>query len=230
MVVNNNDIITEETKDNLIYRTGWITVLPVGIWYMFNFLFNVGALYFYGINSGYTSMKIEIDFFSLISTGCFFLIYFVFLYNIFKEKVRLYKILFASTIFFVTMIIVLFNTIVGLAVGGFVLFLFLFFVKKGSFRNLSVYQKNFIILSSFVSLVVLSFSSGYFYSKRFADYYCIKSTINQDAMKVLVARTSESTGVFVEAYNVGENEFNKMKYQLQSLVDLELKKCDVRED
>lgn len=227
MADNDKDVtVSNETRKDLIYKTGWLTVLPIGIWYMFNFLFNVGALSFYGINSGYTRMYIEIDFFSLISTGCFFLVYFVFLYNLLKERIRLYKVLAASTAFFVTMILVLVNTWIGVLTGILLLTLFLYLFKKGVLKSIPIYKKNIILFLSFLSLVILSFSSGYYYSKRFADYYCISNTTMKRFSDVLVARTANNLGVFVEADNIRKNSFNKTKYKIMSLENIELKKCE----
>lgn len=227
MAEDDGDIqLTKETKKNLIYETGWLTVLPIGIWYIFDFLFNVGALYFYGINSGYSRMRIEIDFFSLIFTGCFFVSYFVFIYSLLKERVKLYKVLTASCIFLITTIFLFLNLIIGTIVGIALTLIFTLISKKGFFSEIQTYKKNIIIFTSFVSFVMLSFYSGHFYSKKFSDYYCI----DDEALKpkVLIARTDENTGIFITAYNENINSFDNDKYEIHSLIDIKLKKCSER--
>lgn len=229
----NSDInISKETKKNLIYQTGWLTIIPIGIWYIFNFLFNVGALYFYGINSGYSSMKVEIDFFSLIYTACIFLIYFVFIYDLIKEKIRLYKVLTASCFFLISIILLFINILVGILSGIALTIIFLFISKKGFFKDLKIYKKNIIIISSFLSFVLLSFYSGYFYSKTFSDYYCIEESLedNTPISKVLIARIDNNIGIFVDAYNSKINSFNKDKYEIRIMNNINLEKCGINQE
>ncbi|MFV0626214.1 MAG: hypothetical protein ACK5N8_02550 [Alphaproteobacteria bacterium] len=228
----NSDVqITKENKEDLIYKTGWLTVLPFGIWYVFHYLFNVGALSFYGIVSGYSNMKVEVDFVSTLFIGGLFFACLILIYNLIQEKIRLYKLLVISSMFFIDIVLFLISWVVGLLVAICLGLSLSCLLKKNVLRGMSQYRKNIIIITSFLALFVFSFGSGYFYSKKYSDYYCIENENSKDEGKlVLVARIIEHSGVFVSSKDIHNNFFNKNKYYIKSLIDQEFKRCDFDEE
>ncbi|MDD4557099.1 MAG: hypothetical protein PHE89_07245 [Alphaproteobacteria bacterium] len=222
--------ITKETKEDLIYKTGWLTILPIGIWYVFYYLFNVGALSFYGIISGYSEMRVEIDFFSTIFIGGLFFACLILIYNLVQEKIRVYKLLVIASMFFIDIVLFLFNWILGLGVAVCLGFSLSFLLKKNVLRGMSQYRKNIIIITSFIALFVFSFGTGYFYSKKYSDYYCVNSSFETGKKLVLVARLNQLTGVFVDSEDIHNNFFDKNKYYVKTLIGQELHRCDIEEN
>ena len=223
--------ITKETREDLIYKTGWVTVLPIGIWYIFHYLFNVGALSFYGIISGYSNMKIEIDFFSTLFIGGLFFACLILIYNLLLEKIRLYKLLVISSMFFIDIVLFLVNWFAELLLAVCLGLSLSFLLKKNVLRGMSQYRKNIIIIMSLLTLFAFSFGTGYFYSKKYSDYYCLARHITKTKGKfVLVARINELTGVFVDSEDINDNNFDENKYYVRTLIGQELSRCDFDDD